>query len=137
MRRDKAVIRAFNLKIAPDEILHLVEEMIKRHDQSEHVDFYTSMAIMMERYKGRKGAANRMFSISTRMHCLSDLMKKEDARWSGWSKLTNDPACVVTHKAIFDATALCPLRTDKERTYFDADEFFKIALERAESEGNA
>jgi hypothetical protein len=137
MQRDNGVIRAFGLKISPDEIIYLVEEMAKRHDQSEKPDFYTSMAIMLDRYKGQKGAADRMFSISTRMHCLSDLMETEDPRWSGWSKLTSDPACIVTHKAIFDATALCPLRIDQERTYFDPDEFFKIALKHAESEGNA
>ena len=136
-KRDDAVLRAFNLKIRPDEIIYLIQEMTNRHDLSEKPDFYTSMAILLNRYKGQKRAADRMFSITTRMHCLSDLMKTGDERWNGWSKMTSDPACIVTHQAIFEATALCPLHVSQERTYFDADEFFKIDLERAESEGNA
>jgi hypothetical protein len=137
MRRNNAVMRALNLKIRPDEITYLVEEVAKRHDQSEKPDFYTSMAILLHRYKGKKRAADRMFTISTRMHCLGELMKVEDARWSGWSKMTSDSGCVLAHQAIFEATALCPIRTDRERTYFEADEFFKLALERAVPEGNA
>jgi hypothetical protein len=66
---------------------------------------------------------------------LSKLMK--DDRMHGWTMETNDPKCVLTNSAVFDAVALCPLRVKDDHFYFDADEFFKIALEEVEPEGHA
>jgi hypothetical protein len=101
------------------------------------VDFYTSFAILLNRYKGKRNSSDRMFCISTRMSCLADLMKTNDPRLKGYTKSTDDPSCTVTHSAMFHAAALCTVRHSDERTRFDPDEFFEIALRQAESEGNA
>jgi hypothetical protein len=129
--------KAFDMAIEPSEIIDLVEEMTELHDNSEEIDWYSSMGVLFNRYSGTEDCADRVFCISTRMSCLSDLMKSDDERLHCWAKIANDPKCIVTHSALFHATALCKLNWDEKRTWFDPDEFFNIALEQAESEGNA
>jgi hypothetical protein len=129
--------RAIKLKIRPDEIIGLIEEMTARRDSSEPSDIYTSLAILAERYKGKRNATDRILCISTRMTCLSELMSSNDPRLRGYTKSTEDPSCTVTNAAMFHAAALCPVRVDDKRTWFDLDEFFDIALKEAGAEGSA
>jgi hypothetical protein len=96
-----------------------------------------SLGVLLNRYAHKRNGGHRMFCIQTRMQCLGDLMKSNDPRLKGYTKDTNDPACTVTHAALFYATALCPLQIEKEHIWFDPEEFFDIALKNAESEGNA
>jgi hypothetical protein len=42
------------LKIGPEEVVYLVQEMTRRHDEEEDVDFFTSIAILGERYRGQE-----------------------------------------------------------------------------------
>jgi hypothetical protein len=123
------------IKVEPEEIIYLVEQMQARHDKDEEVGFFASMAILGDRYRGGKDCVDRMYCIQTRMECLSALMK--DERMHGWTMETNDPKCTVTNSAIFHATALCPLLIENDRFYFNPDEFFRIALDEVEPEGYA
>jgi len=121
------------LKIEPEEILYLMQEMTKRHDMNEQADWYTSIAILAERYPSDP---DRTFCISERMRCLLPLMK--DARMRGWSfESWDDPECTMTNEAVFRAIAKCPLRGGSERMRFDSDEFFQIVLEDSKPDANA
>jgi len=124
-----------NMKIEPEEIIYLVQEMAQRHDKDQDVGFEASVFVLFEKYKGRDDIADRAYCITTRMHCLTDLMG--DERMHGWTLETRDPKCKLTNGAVFHAVALCPLRLENERYHFDADEFFRIALEEVEPEGHA
>lgn len=121
------------LEINPDDVTYLAQEMARR-DHADDADFFTSIAILGQRFRGQEKSADRMFCISTRMECLSELMK--DKRMPGWTIETNDPQCTVAN-AVFHAAAVCTLRVEDDRFYFDADEFFRIALEGIEPEGHA
>src|SRR5262249_30603450 len=123
------------MKIDPEEIIYLVQEMVRRHDENLDVGFESSVFVLFEKYKGRDDIANRAFCVTTRMHCLAELMG--DARMRGWTMETRDPECTLTNSAVFHAVALCALRHENEQYHFDADEFFRIALEEAEPEGRA
>jgi hypothetical protein len=122
------------LAIDPEDVAYLVLEMARR-DQTADADFFTLIEILGERFRGRKKSADRMFCISTRMECLSELMK--DERMRGWTIETNDPECTLANWAVFHAAAVCTLQVENDRFYFDADEFFEIALEGIEPEGHA
>jgi hypothetical protein len=122
------------LEINPEDVTYLAQE-IARCDRAEDADFFTLIAILGQRFRGQEKSADRMFCISTRMECLSELMK--DKRMRGWTIETNDPQCTVANAAIFYAAAICTLRVEDDRFYFDADEFFRIALEGIEPEGHA
>lgn len=121
--------------IDPEEIIYLVQEMADRHYKGQEIGFEYSVLALLEKYEGRDDIADRTYCVSTRMHCLICLMG--DKRMRGWSMETKDPECTLTNCALFHAAALCPLRLDSERYRFDADEFFRIALEKAEPEGHA
>jgi hypothetical protein len=122
------------LSINPDDVAYLAQEMALR-DQVEDADFFTLIAILGQRFRGQEKSADRMFCISTRMECLSELMK--DERMRGWTIETADPECTLASWAVFHAAAVCTLRVENDRFYFNADEFFSIALEGIEPEGHA
>lgn len=123
------------LQVDPDDVAYLVQEMARRRDKAEDDDFFTSIAILSERFRGQEKSADRMFCISTRMECLLALTK--DERMRGWTMETNDPICTLANWAMFQAVAACTLQVEDDRFYFDADEFFRIALEEMEPEGHA
>jgi hypothetical protein len=123
------------VKIDPEEILYLVQEMARRHDENLDMGFESAAFVLFEKYKGRDDIADRAICVTTRMHCLADLMG--DERMHGWTMETKDPECTLTNGAVFHAVALCPLHLKNEQYRFDADEFFRIALEEVEPEGHA
>jgi hypothetical protein len=123
------------LEINPDDVAYLINEMARRRDKAEDDDFFTSIAILGERFHGQEKSADRMFCISTRMECLLGLTK--DERMRGWTTEMNVPQHMLANWPLFHAVAACPLRVHDDRFYFDADEFFSIALEEIEPEGHA
>jgi hypothetical protein len=124
-----------SLKIDPDDVAYLAQEMAGR-DRQENIDFFTLIAILGRRFRGQEKSADRIFCISARMECLSELMMK-DERMRGWTIDIDTPQCTFAHAAVFRAAAVCTLRVDGDRFYFNADEFFNIALAEIEPEGNA
>jgi hypothetical protein len=121
------------LDIEPDEIFSLIEEMAKRHETNDDVDFTTAMIILAMRYKKDP---DRAFCISERMRCLNPMMK--DERMRGWTMNTQDPKCTLTNHAVFRAVAKCSLQFDKkDHVWFDPDEFFRLVLTESDSETTA
>jgi hypothetical protein len=51
-----------------------------------------------------------------------------DERIRGWTLQGIEKGCLLTNEAIFRAVAKCPVRANAKRVWFDADEFFEIAL---------
>jgi len=123
---------ALRLKIEPEEIAYLVQEMARQDDLAGGVDLYASIPILMDRYKGQEKVADRIYCLTIRMRCLADLM--QDERMQGWTMEASDPECTLTNAAIFNAVALCSVWTEAERFHFDPDEFFRIAKEHVETE---
>ena len=123
---------AVRLKIEPEEIDYLVKEMARQHGLNGGIDFYTSIPILMNRYRGQEKVADRIYCITMRMKCLADLMR--DERMHGWRMDRSDSERTFTNAAIFSAVALCSVQTENERFHFDADEFFRIAQEQVEPE---
>jgi hypothetical protein len=121
------------LEINPEDVVYLAQEMARR-DQPEEADFFTLIEILGERFRGQEKSADRMFCISTRMECLSELMK--DERMRGWT-IEMNTRCTLANWAVFHAAAVCTLQVQDDRFYFDAEEFFRIALEEIEPEGHA
>lgn len=135
---------ALSMKVRPDEIVDLVQEMSNRHEAGEEAGFFAACGFLMNRYrsKGKKKKfdhemADRVYCITTRMECLASIMSGDDPRLRGYTKDANDPACTLTYHSMFHAAALCTIRCDEKRTWFDPDEFFDIALREAEPEGTA
>ena len=64
---------------------------------------------------------------------MEEMMK--DNRMRGWMPPGAARGAVVTNPAVLDAVALCPLKADTKRTWFEADEFFRIVLQQAEAKG--
>ncbi len=124
------------MEIATEEVTYLVEEMARRHQEREpgEVDFYTAVAILAERYVGTRDH-HRSFCLMERMRCLTDLLR--DERMRGWTIEAIEEGCLLTNEAIFQAVAKCPLKANTKRVWFDADEFFSIALSETEAEGRA
>ena len=120
------------LTIEPDEILYLVKEMTKRHDEGHEVSWSTQIGILADRYPRGN---NRAFCIMERMQSLIEMMK--DDRMRGWSMDGPDPKCNLTSEAVFSATALAPLHIHGHRVSFVADEFFEILLRETPHEGQA
>jgi hypothetical protein len=119
-------------EIEPEEIVFLVKEMAARHDGGGSVDWYSAVNILVERHKGD---AEKVPCIMKRIECLMPMSK--DPRMGGWSLDAPDKDCLVTKEAVFRAAAKCPLRATPRRMWFDADEFFDLALTEADSEGSA
>jgi hypothetical protein len=123
-----------SMQIAPEEITYLVQEMARRHQERPpgEVDFYTALAILADGYRQDH---DRCFCIMERMRCLIAL--RADERMRGWTVQGIEKGCILTNEAIFRAAAKCPLKANRKRVWFDADEFFKIALHETASEGRA
>jgi hypothetical protein len=74
------------LKVELEEIIYLIREMTRCHDVEENAGFFTSIAILRERYRGEENSVDRMFCVFARIQCLSALMK--DERIHGWTMET-------------------------------------------------
>jgi hypothetical protein len=121
-----------SLKIEPEEVLYLVKEMARHHDENGKADWYTQVAILADRYPHNP---IHVLCIVERMQCLFGLTK--DARMKGWAMDTDDPKCNLTNEAVFRAVAIAPMYLRGERFCFDADEFFAITLNETPPEGSA
>jgi hypothetical protein len=55
----------------------------------------------------------------------------------GWTLKGIEDGCLLTSEAIFRAAAKCSLRANAKRVWFDADEFFQIALSETSPEARA
>jgi len=128
----KSVEEAINTKIEPEEIIYLVKEMTRLRDEGHEPNWYTSIGILAERYRNERG---KPFCITERMECLAEMMK--DPRMRGWSLDGPQEGCMITSEAVFTATAKCTLQANEKQFWFDADEFFNIALMSTPSEGSA
>lgn len=94
--------------------------------------------ILAKRYEDTKDTKDRIdkaFCIMARMRCLSLVAKEE--RMRGWTRESADEECMLTNEAIFRAAALCPVREKEGHPYFNADEFFSLALNESPSAGSA
>ena len=127
------VEKAMGLKIKPSDIKFLVSEMAKLHDTDALKGFEAQVFILLKRHGKKK--TDKIFAIVERMRCLLALM--EDERMRGWTLEGLEPGCILTHEAVFDATASCRLRDKDGHFAFDPDEFFELALKYREAEGNA
>jgi superfamily I DNA/RNA helicase len=47
--------RIYATKVKPEEILSLVQEMTRLHQEGEKPDFYTAVAILAQRHRNRHG----------------------------------------------------------------------------------
>ncbi|HEX3747614.1 MAG TPA: hypothetical protein VHW09_26950 [Bryobacteraceae bacterium] len=121
-----------NMKIEPDEIVSLVQEMAKRHDEGKPTGWEAGAIILARLYPGRPARAH---CISERMQCLAEMAK--DVRMRGWSFEGPEDGCLITNEAVFRGAALCPMRAGQNRVRFDPDEFFAIVLAETPSEGKA
>jgi hypothetical protein len=85
-------------KVKPQEILSLVQEMTRLHQEGEEPDFYTAVAILAERNKegSVRRRANKMFAITERMQCLAKLVEEQDVRMRGWTMNAIEVGCVLT-----------------------------------------
>ncbi len=123
-------------KVKPEEILYVVNNMTRLHEDGQKPDFYTAMFILTDHYKRKKNAVDKVFVITERLQCLANLIKQNDERMRGWTMEAVEPDCMITNTAVFTATAVCQLKGGgKDRPYFDADEFFDICLRESESAG--
>ena len=126
-------------KVKPKEILSLVLEMTRLHQEGEKPDFYTAVGILSQRHKKMKTGTRikKTFAITERMQCLARLMETKDERMRGWTMETIDEDSMLTNDAVFTATALCSIKRVDDQTSFDADEFFDIVLRECEAEGKS
>lgn len=118
------------LVIEPEEIIYLVQEMTARARRGERPNWQTSIAILAEKYRGYP---DRIHCISVRIRCLTDMM--EDGRMAAWVRVAPEFDYSLTKKAVFRATARCPLILREKQYRFDPDVFFRIVLEEADAEG--
>jgi hypothetical protein len=132
-RMSKIVQRIIKTEIKPEEIIALVQELERLHDEGREPDWESSAIILVKQHPGQPQKAH---CISERMRCLSEMSK--DTRMRGWSFEGSEPGCLLTSEAVFRAAALCPLRGGKDdEVQFDADEFFGIVLGETPSDGRA
>jgi hypothetical protein len=124
------------MRIETEDILHLVQEMARPHDEGRErgrtPDMYSAVRILAERHRGDVG---KPACIMQRMQCLEEVMK--DSRMRGWSFDGPKEGCKITSEAVFRATAVCPLKATNKRLWLDADTFFEIVLRETDSRGNA
>lgn len=118
--------------IAPEEIITLVKKMNELREKGRDPNWYSAVGILSDQYRGDP---LRCFSILERMRCMADLSK--DRRMRGWSMEGAEEGCLLTDEAIFHPTALCTLRQDGKKTWFDPEEFFRLVLTHTESGGSA
>lgn len=120
------------VQVEPNEILFLVTEMARNHDEGNDTNWYTQVGILASLYPDKP---ERAIAIVERMQCLIGLFG--DERMRGWTLASRDPNCIITNGAVFRATALAPIHLIGEKFVFDADEFFSLALCETDAEGNA
>ena len=127
-------------KVKPEEILYVVTNMARLHEEGRNPGFEAAMFIVVDRYKKSKNREEKSLAIIERLQCLAQLIKKNDERLRGWTMDGIEEGCLLTNQAVFTATALCPMKRgtgDSDRYYFEPDEFFDICLRESESEGEA
>jgi len=129
--------RVYTTKVNPEEILYVVLNMTRLHEQGKNPGYENAMFILTDRYKKRRNAAQKCFVIMQRIHCLLRILESKDDRMRSWTVDAADPDCMLTDQAVFTATALCPMRRQNGRAYFHPDEFFDIVLRESEPEGKA
>ncbi len=135
MKTTKTWDDLYATKVQPAEILYVVTNMARLHEEGKDPDFHTAMFLVTDRHKGKKNAVEKSFVIIERLQCLGRLIKSKDARLRGWTMEGIEEGCLLTNEAVFAATALCPMKKEDERMYFDPDEFFDIVLRESESQG--
>jgi hypothetical protein len=126
---------SLKVKIKPSDMKFLIAELTRRRDEGQDCGFEAQCFILLNHYRNGKKKPIKMFATVERLRCLADIMK--DERMRGWTMETNDPACILTHEAVFDATALCKLIEKDDKIAFDTDEFFDLVLKRVKPEGHA
>jgi hypothetical protein len=122
-------------KIKPSDVNFLITELTRRREGGEDCGFEAQAFILLHHYRKSKNKPIRMFATVERLRCLGEIMK--DERMRGWTMQTKDPGCILTHEAVFDATALCRLVEKDEKLAFDTDQFFDLVLRRVEPEAHA
>jgi hypothetical protein len=70
----------YSTRVKPEEILYIVTNMTRLHEEGKKPDFFTAMCILSDRYRGRKNAIAKTFVITERLNCLSNLIKRNDER---------------------------------------------------------
>jgi hypothetical protein len=133
-RLSKSVRDIQRIEVEPEEIFYLVQEMARLHQEREpgQVTIETAVIILADRYGDD---LDRTHCIMERMRCLQHLFS--DSRMRGWTINGVEEGCLITNEAIFRAVAKCPLKPNSRRVWFDADQFFSIALSETESHGTA
>jgi hypothetical protein len=119
------------VKIDPEDILFLVEEMGRLHDERCETSWFAPIGILYELFPDH---SDEPYCIIERMQCLIKLMGED--RMRGWTMKTIDPTCTLTNRAVFTATSTVPIRGDDNNRWFDADEFFAVALMDTPSSGS-
>ena len=120
------------VRVEPQEIIDLVSEMNKLHEDGVDVSLFSQIGILAEKYPH---GSDKPFIIMERMQCLVALM--EDDRMRGWTLDGIEPGCKLTSSAVFQATANSPLHGDDHRVWFEPDEFFAAALSVTPADGHA
>lgn len=112
------------LKIDPEEVYELFEELAKIGESGAEYDYLTAvMLILIRRYPRNR---RRAFCITERVICLKAMM--DDQRWSGWMIQPADAPYVWIETSICAAIARSPLHFENDAYRFHSDEFFAIAL---------
>lgn len=137
MAKHKTWDDLYTTKVKAEEILYVVTNMSRLHEDEKNPNFYTAMFIVTDHYKGKKNAVEKSFVIIERLQCLTRLIEKKDARMRGWTMEGVEEGCLLTNEAVFTATALCPMKKKEDERWmnFDPDEFFDIVLRESESQG--
>ena len=104
--------------------------MGRLHDEGCETSWFTQIGILSELFPDH---SDEPYCIMERMQCLIKLMGED--RMRGWTMKTIDPTCTLTNRAVFTATATVPIRGDDNNRWFDADEFFAVALMDTPSSG--
>jgi hypothetical protein len=107
----------------------------RRHEESDDdsIGLETAAIIMVAPYPGQ---VEKVHAIMERMRLLPKMMK--EPRMKGRSMDKRDD-CVLTSEAVFRAVAKYSVRYDRvsDRTYVDADEFFRVVPGETPAEGTA
>jgi hypothetical protein len=140
MHKAKSWAELYATKVKPEEILYVVTNMARIHEEGKNPGFETAMFIVVDRYKKKKHAQGKSLAIIERLRCLAKLIEQKDERLRGWTMQGIEEGCLLTNHAVFTAAALCPMKRgsgDNDHYYFDPNEFFDICLRESDSEGKA
>jgi hypothetical protein len=86
------------------DILFLVEEMGRLHDEGCETSWFTQIGILSELFPAH---SDEPYCIMERMQCLIKLMGED--RMRGWTMKTIDRTCTLTNRAVFTATSTVPI----------------------------